>query len=157
VRPADLTFFDKNGDVAIRSFIMLIRVSLLVILSLTALAQAAEPKLTNKAFEWGDITCQEQASPGDHIKIRVRLTKVERAKGGQLRIDPHWYQGKERAGVIGMVGRQKIEAKKQDYIFEWTIPADKEGLSAVSFVTYGGEDDSWSGKRFTGTLGMSVR
>ncbi|MDA3963340.1 MAG: hypothetical protein PF961_21350 [Planctomycetota bacterium] len=131
-------------------------VRLLAILAFTVVLTGAEQAaVTTKTLDWGSIVSPEAAAVGDQVEIVVTLSEAERAKGGILRIDPHWYKGRDRGGVAGSVGKQTINANQETYTFNWTIPA-KDGITAISLVTYLG-DGSWSGKRVTGTGRIVVK
>ncbi len=104
-----------------------------------------------KEFDWGSITVPKNTAVGQKMPVTVKFKDDAVNQSSSLRIDLHWWKGRDRAGVLA-AARHPNPKSGESVTKEFTIP-DKEGLAAIAAVVYVSPDGSYDKRYISGTAG----
>ncbi len=122
--------------------------------------QADAPALGEAATRdlgWATVSYPVSVKVGDKVELRIQLKPGAIAKATKLRIDTHWYEGRDRKTGGPRSRSTPITPDQTDPVsISLTVP-EKPGITAVQYVLYVSPSGSWSDKTHSGEVGVKVK
>ncbi len=129
--------------------------SLIVLCLLVVPTAVAQDRQTHEA-PWITVTHPATAAPGEQVTLGIDVPAEAAERDLQLRVDTHWFRGRERVTRGPRRGPMRVvagEGLQQDV--RTPIP-DQPGISAVQYVIYMGPTGGWADKTHHTEVGFRV-
>jgi len=118
---------------------------------------ASDQDVVVKPTDWGRLTITKNPGVGDIAEVTVTLDDGVVTEATTLRVDMHWWKGRNRAGGAGSFGRRDVQpGDTGPFVLRRKVP-DRDGITAIAGVVYLSPDGSWRNKTHNGEVGTSVK